>query len=256
LAVSTQQRESAQVGLKLNSEWKLVVSGYASKDDEPIAVAPNLELKQYSGTTSILYSGSGPLTSGLTATFLTGDYSGTNGTLNPSFNQTTAGLLATYEVRRTTFTGQVGYSRRTSSTGSDDTSGLTGLFDLKYKLTPKTNVRVKIDRQINSYFLNTGSEIDTDAGVGLDWQATYKLAVSAAYTFSYGFFPGQGNNPVGSDRTDIQELAVLAINYQPQRWLQIKPYANVTTRRSTFIGGHFSQNAVGVSIVVTPYKSK
>jgi len=256
LSVSTEQREAAQIGLKLNSEWKIQVSGYTSKGDEPIAGAPNLQLTQNSGTTSILYLGFGALTSGLTATYLSGDYSGTNGTLNPSFNQTTAGLLATYQVKRTTFDGQVGYSRRSSSTGTDNTSGLTGLFDLQYQLTPKTSFTVKIDRSINSYYLNSGSEIDTEAGASVLWQTTYKLGVSAGYTFTYRFYPGQGNNPLGSDRTDIQELATLSINYQPQRWLQIKPYANVTTRRSTFIGGHFSQNAVGVSVVVTPYKSK
>ena len=256
LSVSTEQRESAQVGIKVNSEWKIQVSGFASTVDEPIAQAPELQLTQYSGTTSLLYSGFGALTSGLSASFLSGDYSGTNGTVNPSFDQTTVGLLANYKVSRASFDGQIGYSRRTSSTGTDNTSGLTGLFDLKYQLTPKTSFRVKIDRQINSYFLNSGSEIDTDAGASVDWQATYKLAVSVGYTFSYRFFPGQGNDPVGSDRTDIQELATLSVNYQPQRWLQIKPYANVTTRRSTFIGGHFSQDIVGVSVVVTPYKSK
>ena len=256
LSVSTEQREAAQIGLKLNSEWKLQVSGYTSKGDEPITGAPNLQLTQNSGTTSIFYSGFGALTSGLTATYLSGDYSGTNGTLNPSFNETTAGLLATYKVKRATFDGQVGYSRRNSSTGTDNTSGVTGLLDLQYQLTPKTSFTVKIDRQINSYYLNSGSEIDTEAGASVLWQTTYKLGVSAGYTFTYRFFPGQGNNPVGTDRTDIQELATLSINYQPQRWLQIKPYANVTTRRSTFIGGHFSQDIVGVAVVVTPYKSK
>jgi hypothetical protein len=256
LSVLTEQRESAQVGIKLNSVWKVILSGYTSKDDEPIAQAPELQLTQNSGTASIQYSGVGPLTSGLTATYLSGDFAGTNGTVNPSFSQTTGGLLANYKVKRMTFDGQIGYSHRNSTTGTDNTSGLTGLFDLKYQLTPKTSFTVKIDRQINSYLVNSGSEIDTDAGATIDWQATYKLGVSVGYTFSYRFFPAQGNDPVGSDRTDIQELATLSATYQPQRWLQIRPYANVTTRRSTFIGGHFSQNVIGVSVVVTPYKTK
>ena len=256
LAVLTEQKESAQVGVKLNSQWKFILSGYASQDDEPIAQAPNLQLRQSSGTAQIQYSGVGPLTSGFTASYLTGDFSGTNGTVNPSFSQETAAFLAKYIVNRMTLDGEIGYSRRNSATGVNNTSGLTGLLDVKYRVTPKTSFQVHIDRQINSYFLNSGSEIDSEAGASVDWEATYKLGVTVGYTFSYRFFPGQGNNPVGSDRTDIQELATLTINYHPQPWLQIKPYANVTTRRSTFIGGHFSQDIAGVAIVITPYKSK
>jgi hypothetical protein len=256
LSVLTEQRETAQIGVKLFSDWKIEASGYTSKDEEPIALAPNLQLTQNSGTASLEYFGFGGLTSGLTATYLSGDYRNTNGTENPSFDQTTVGLLAKYKLSRTTFDGQLGYSRRNSATGTDNTSGLTGLFDWKQQLTPKTSFTVKVDRMINSYFLNSGSEIDTEAGAIIDWQATYKLGVSVGYTFTYRFFPGQGNNPVGSDRTDIQELATMTINYQPQRWLQIKPYANVTTRRSTFIGGHFSQNIFGVSVIVTPYRPR
>jgi len=86
--------------------------------------------------------------------------------------------------------------------------------------------------------------------VAVNWQATYKLGVSLGYTFGYREFPNQGNNPVGSNRTDIQETANMGIDYRPQRWLTIRPYATVQTRRSTFIGGHFSQNIFGVSVTI------
>jgi hypothetical protein len=256
LSIVTEQKESALIGLKLSSEWRLEGSGFFSRANEPIPEAPDLQLTQKSGSMSLEYLGIAGLTSGLTAVYLSGDYDGTNGTINPSFRQETVAFLADYKLRRTTVEGQVGYSRRTSDTGTDNTSGLTGLIDFKQQLTPKTSVMAKIERTINSYFLNAGSEIDTDASVGINWQTTYKLAVSAGYTFSYRNYPGQGNNPVGSDRVDIQETANMGIIYQPQRWLMIKPYANVETRRSTFIGGHYSSTVFGVSVTVTPYKLK
>jgi hypothetical protein len=253
LSLETEQRETVQIGLKLSSEWKVEGSAYTSRADQPISGAPNLQLTQTSGTTSIEYLGFGGLTSGLTAGYLSGDYSGSNGNLNPSYSQSTAGFLANYKHNRTTFEGQVGYSRRVSGTGSDNTSGVTGLLDFKHQLTPKTSYKVKIDRTINSYFLNSGSEIDTEAGASVDWQATYKLEGTLGYTFTYRDYPRQGNNPVGSDRVDIQEYATMGINYQPERWLRIRPYANVQTRRSTFIGGHFSSTIFGVSVtVMTP----
>ena len=77
--------------------------------------------------------------------------------------------------------------------------------------------------------------------------------MSLGYKFAYQDYPGQGNNPVGSNRVDIQETPTMAISYQPRRWLLISPYANWLTRRSTFIGGHFSTNIIGVRVTVTPY---
>jgi hypothetical protein len=256
LSLVTEQKETAQVGIKLGSSWKVEGSAYTSKADEPIPDAPNLQLTQNSGTTSIEYLGITGLTSGLTAGYLTGDYSGSTASANPSFTQSTAGFLAKYKFSRTTVEGQVGYSRRVSDTGTDNTSGVTGLLDVKDQLTPKTTFTAKIDRTINSYFLNTGSEIDTEAAAGFTWQATYKLSVSPGYSFTYRDFPGQGNNPVGSNRVDIQEIMTLNIDYQPQRWLVIRPYANVQTRRSTFIGGHYSSSIFGVFVTVTPYGYK
>ena len=150
----------------------------------------------------------------------------------------------------------MGYTRRVSDTGSDNTAGVTGLLEFTDQLTPKTGFTAKIDRAINSYFLNTGSEIDTEAAASFIWQTTYKLAVSPGYSFTYRDYPGQGNNPVGSNRVDIQEVVTLNITYQPQRWLLIKPYANVQTRRSTFIGAHYSAAIFGVSVTVTPYGPK
>lgn len=253
LSLVTEQRETALIGLKLNSVWKVEGSAYTSKTDQPIPGEPNLQLTQSSAKASIEYLGVGGLTSGLTAGYLSGDYSGSNGTMDPSFSQSTVGFLAKYKHSRSTFEGQVGYSRRVSSTGIDNTSGVTGLFDIKQQLTPKTSVTFKIDRAINSYFLNSGSEIDTEAGAGVNWQATYKLAASLGYTFTYRDYPRQGNNPVGTDRVDIQEYWTLGINYQPQRWLQIRPYANFQTRRSTFIGGAFDSTVFGVYVtVMTP----
>jgi hypothetical protein len=254
LVTVTEQRETAQIGVQLNPNWTVKGSAFTSRADQPTPDAPDLQLTQKSGTASLEYLGHGAITFGLTAGYLSGDYSGANGTiatLNPSFSQTTVGGLANYKYARTSFDGQLGYTRRSSADGADNTSGVTGSLTFTDRLTPKTTFTAKFDRAINSYFLNAGSEIDTDAGIAVDWQATHKLSVNAGYTFTYQNFPGQGNNPVGSDRVDIQESATLGISYKPLHWLLIKPYANVQTRRSTFVGGHFSQNVYGVAFTAS-----
>jgi hypothetical protein len=258
LSLITDQKETAQVGLRLNSRWKLEGSVSADRTTQPVVGAPQLELYQNSATTALDYLGVNGLTSGLTAGYMEGEYIGSAGTLfSPKFSQTTAGLLAKYKHFRTTFDGQIGYTRRDSDSANDNTSGFTGLIDIAQQVTPRTRVTVKADRAINNYVLNSGSEIDTDLGAGVLWQATYKSAFSLAYTFTYRDFPGQGNNPIGSKRVDIQESVTAGINYQPRRWLLIKPYYTALTRRSTFIGNHYSSTIFGVSVTVsTPDKPK
>ena len=257
LSILTEQRETAEIGMPLTTVWRLEGSGFMSKMTQPVVGAPDLQLNQKSGTAALKYLGITGLTSGLSATYLKGDYEGSTTQLNPSYNQITVGLLAKYKRARTTFDGQLGYSRRQSANAFDNTSGFTGLVDFTDQITARTSITLKADRLINNYVLNAGSEIDTDLGGNLVWQATYKSAFTVGYTFSYRDFPGQGNNPVGSRRVDIQEYATFGINYQPRQWLLIKPYYNAQTRRSTLVGGHFSSTIWGVNLVLqTPSKRK
>ncbi len=254
LSLVTEQRETAAIGLLLGPVWRLEGLGYTTRSDQPVFGAPNLQLTQNSGTAAVDYLGFTGLTGGLSYTYSSGDYKGSQnnvtGNLNPSFNQSTAEFFAKKEKGRATLDGKLGYSRRTSDDGLDNTSGLTGLFDVGYQATPKTRFTAKISRVINSYVVNSGSEIDTDAGGSVLWQATHRSAFSLGYTFSFRKYPRQGNNPVGSDRYDIQEAVNMGVTYQALRWLMIRPYANVQTRRSTFIGGHYSSTVYGVFVAV------
>jgi len=105
--------------------------------------------------------------------------------------------------------------------------------------------------------LNSSAEVDTSAAVSVNWQATYKLTTSLGYMFTYRQFPGQGNNPLGSDRTDAQQHINLGLSYYPLRWLVITPYANVQARVSNYIGAVYSQTVFGVTLTVTtPTKPK
>jgi hypothetical protein len=253
LTLSDELREKFTVDYLLDPNWKTTGMAFYSIGDQTTSDGFVTQLKQTSGTAGLDYLGIGALTCGVTVGYLSGSYGGYNplGVANPSYTQSNAGFVADYKHNRTVFEGQVGYSRRMSDSQNDSTSGLTGLFNLRHQLTPKTSITARIGRTINSYYLNTGSEIDTDAGLAINWQSTYKLAASIGYTFTYRDFPGQGNNPVGSNRVDIQENWTLAINYQPLRWLAIKPYGNLLTRRSTLIGGAFDSTIFGVSVTAS-----
>jgi hypothetical protein len=257
LSVNTVQRETAEIGVKLPSEWRLEGSAYTSTLKQPLPTQPDLQSKETSGTVAAKYLGIAGFTMGFNAGFTSGDFQGTNGIANPSYRQTTEGVVASYLSGHSTLDGQLGYTRRTSARGTDATSGITGNIAVTDQLTPKTSVQVKLSRALNSYVTNASAEVDSAAAFSVNWQATYKLTASAGYTFTYRQYPGQGNDPIGSDRTDRQQYANLSVSYQPRRWLVIRPYADIQTRSSNYVGGGFNQTIFGVYLtVLTPVKPK
>jgi hypothetical protein len=267
LAIDTEQREQANIGFQFLPRWRIEANGYTRKLLEPLPGQPNLQLTESNGGAALKYLGTAGLTSGLSADFTHGNYSGTNGRFNPAYDQKTVALVATYQpsapsgplapnsdvptgpAGRSTFDGAVGYSKRTSPTGFNSVSGLTGHLDYTNQLTGKTSAQVDLDRTINSYLTNSGSEIDTSAGVKALWQATYKIGVAAGYTWTYRYLPGQGYVS-GTDRGDHLQYASLTIDYEALPWLAIKPYANIQTRNSNYYGGNFNATVYGVSFTV------
>jgi hypothetical protein len=251
LALETEQRESGKIGLLFASDWRVEGSGYTRMVMEPLVGSPNLQLTESSGIVAFKFIGNAGLTAGLDGGYLSGDYAGAVATDNPSYRQTMVGLVANYDASgHSTFLGQAGYSHRTSGTGIDNASGPTGELDYTNQLTAKTSVKLGLNRVINSYIFNTGSEIDTNATVTVNWQATYKLGVIAGYVWTYRELPGQGNAPVGSDRFDHVQFVSLNLDYEALRWLAIKPYASVLTRNSDFVGGGFNATVYGISATV------
>jgi hypothetical protein len=263
LSVQTAQQEKFQIGLTVNSDWRFEGSGLTSKttqpvapvafgsNQQPVAGTSNQELTQYSGTAAIRYTGIGPLTSGVAVGYSTGDNGGFIGTVNSSYRQYTAGLVAAYKLDRTSFDGQVGYTSRTSDDGGGNTAGLTGLIDFRDQLTPKTSFSVNIERAIQTLYLNLGSEVDSEAGVSVAWQATYKIGVSLGYTFTYRAFPEPSVGPNDAYQVDYEQRANIAVSYQPFRWLSITPYGNILTRRSNIFGQDFGANVYGITLTAS-----
>jgi hypothetical protein len=255
LSLQVEQRETLQIGYQFAGDWRLETTGLQRNIDEPIPAAPALSLSESSGALAIKYLANTRFTLGLSASFLSGDFSGTNGTANPSYHQLTEGVAATYQSGgHSIFTGQVGYANRTSATETDSVSGVTGALDFKDQVTAKTSFDLSLTRVIDNYIANYGSEIDTTAGFNLNWQATYKLGAAVSYSWMYRDLTGQGDNPVGSDRLDHQQFVSLKIDYAATTWLDIKPYVNVQTESSNYVGyivgANFNATVYGVYATV------
>jgi hypothetical protein len=249
--LQTEQRESAKLGFGISPDWRIEGSGYYRTMDQSSLIPPNIDLAESFGQMAVKYMGLAGLTSGLSASYAVGNYTGASAASNPSYRQTVVELVATYEpTGRSKFNGAVGFSNRTSGSSVNAISGFTGEIDYTNQLTGKTSMQVQLSRAINSYIANTSSEIDTIAALNVRWQATYKLRVVGAYSWTYRDLPGQGNAPVGSERIDRLPYTSLKVEYEPLRWLSIRPYINVQTRSSNFIGGNFNATAYGVYFTV------
>jgi Putative beta-barrel porin 2 len=252
LSVLTDQREKASVRLRFVPDWRIGVSGYAHDMQEPLAGAPNLELKENQGAVTLDYLGVSHLTAGVSAAYLEGQYSGnttaTENLFDGRYHETDEGLVASYQLSgKSTFGLQAGYSERSSPLATNSLSGFTGNLSLIEQLSGKTSVTFRISRAIENYIANTASEIDTTGHIDVNWQATYKTRFTVGYDYMIRNLPDEGLVQ-GSDRIDHAQNATVGIDWEAQRWLSIKPYARFQTRHSNVSNYQFSGNVYGVNV--------
>ena len=57
LALQTEQRETAKIGLAITPDWRAEAGGYTRDVQEPLLGAPNLSLRESSGQGAFKYTG-------------------------------------------------------------------------------------------------------------------------------------------------------------------------------------------------------
>ena len=80
----------------------------------------------------------------------------------------------------------------------------------------------------------------------MTWQATYRLSISADYTYKHSALPDQGVIP-GTTRDDNFQYYDVKIDYQPFRWLWLEPYLRVQDRSSNDFEAQFNSTAIGMN---------
>jgi hypothetical protein len=248
-ALQTEQRETAVIRYLVTPDWRLDTDVYTRTVDSPVPTAANLNLKESSADLALKYVRDAKLTEGFDVGYLTGEYDGVAAAnLSQTYHQANAGLVVNYAASGlSSFTGQAGYTRRSSALGTNDLSGATGSLDYKRNLTAKTSIDLLLSRAISSNVANDSSEIDGTASGTIKWQATYRIGIQANITYLNRFLPNQGV-PLGTDRRDHQITGALNLNYEVLRWLTIAPYANVQSRTSNTIDGGYNATVYGVNV--------
>jgi hypothetical protein len=247
----TAQRELATFSFLANPDWRVGADAHKSESYAPVAGAANLSNSESGGGLQLTYVRNAKLTGGFAASYSTGSFGGVTAALATPYRQETVNLTSTYTVTtRTAFSGQVGYTRRTSDSSSDSTSGLSGSLKYRRTLTPKTSINVNFSRAVASNITNTSAELDTVASANVNYAATYKMTFQAGYTLTKRYLPGQGI-PIGTDRNDRQQFANFGVDYQWLRWLSIRAYTNYQTRSSDAAGADYNATVYGISATAT-----
>jgi hypothetical protein len=153
--------------------------------------------------------------------------------------------------------GALGYSRRDQTVGNQigttngSLSAVTGSLGYARQLTGKTSFWFQAVRAINSYAAAGGAEVDTSASMGVSWQATYRLNVSASGGYTRSTFAGQvipGSTATG--RYDHSPSETLNVTYDALRHLRIKAYFQRQSRSSNYELYSFGDTFVGIQASV------
>jgi hypothetical protein len=255
--LQTAQKEAATVKYQFNPDWRVDGSVSENKTTSPVPAAALLNLKETSLSTMLTYTQNVRLTGGGRVTYVSGQYEDGVTSLAPTYHEIELAGVANYAAKGlSSFSGALGYTRRSSTSGFNSVSSVTGSLDYKRELTGKTSMDLSLTRAVNSNISNTGSEVDTTAAGSLKWQATYKIGVSLGYSWTQRFLPGQNGSAtalvdIGPDRTDHQQYAFLNVDYQVLRWLVVRPYANFQTRSSNALDGTYNATIVGIVVTGT-----
>ena len=235
LAIDLDRDDIAKFNFQLAPEWRLETSEDYHNLDAPIQDYPAYGLTETTTHVALKYLGVAKLTYGLAVDYLDGRYR--NAPIEGTYTQTTINLTMNYAVTRlSSFHGAVGHTERDQGENQGNLSEITG--------------NMGYTRAVNSYIAAGGSELDTTVALKVNYQATFKIGISASYQQIWSDFLGQtipGTDVLG--RRDRTPGAFLNVNYQALRWLSIQPYAYYQRRTSNQEIYEFSNTTVGLRIL-------
>jgi hypothetical protein len=249
LTINTNRYIGEKFNVSIGPNWRLETGAQFRNLDAPIQNYPDFVERDVTETFALKYIGLGALTYGVQYTRLDGKFE--NAPDTGPYHQNSINATANYAVTAlSTFTGALGYTKRDQAANLGSVSGYTGAFAYRRQLTPKTGIFIELTRNVNSYVAAGGSELDTAAAAGVNWQATYKLAFTANVQYMHSTFFGQaipGSEATG--RVDKLPGAGLVATYQIARRVLVRGHATYAKRESNVPDVTFSDSLIGVDLI-------
>jgi hypothetical protein len=249
LAINSDRHAIAKFNFRIAPEWRLETGVDYHNLDSPIQDFPDYGLTETISHAALKYLGFSNLTYGISADYSDGRYR--NAPLVGTYTQTVLGLTMTYAASGlSSFNGAIGHTQRDQGEDQGNISAITGELGYTRRLSGKTSIHIDYTRAVNSYIGAGGSELDSTAGVTLNYQPTFKTGIALGFQEVWSNFVGEtipGSDVAG--RKDKSPAASLKINYQALRWLLIQPYFNYQRRSSNEEFFDYSGTIIGIQIL-------
>jgi len=249
LTINVDRKINGLFNLNFNPDWRLEAGAYSHDLKSPLQFYPDFVEREFATHVGLINTSQTNLTYGITADHIAGRYE--NAPDAGPYSQTTASLTMQYGVSALTkFNGSVGYSRRDQVDTVGSVPAFIGSIGYTRQLTGRTSLNIQLSRAVNSYVAAAGSEIDTGANVGVNWQATYRITVALYYGLVHSAFVGQAiaNSPGSNTNGRVDRLPTesVNVNYLIMQRLQLHAYLVKTSRTSDIESYHFSDSTAGI----------
>ena len=249
LEIDTERNIVGKFNALINPNWRVETTLRSYNLEAPLQLYPDYIERDTEEDVGVKYLGTANLTYGLMFGRVQGKFE--NAPNVAPYTQSNVNLNLQYVVSAlTSLNGAVGYTHRDQGGGLDSVSAVTGDIAYNRQLTAKTSVKLEVVRAVNSYVAAGGSEIDSTGTAAVTWQATYKLAVAAGYSYTHSTFIGQAiAGAVANDRVDNSPSAQVDINYQFFRRLLVHAYYHQQDRHSNLAEVTYSDSVEGIEII-------
>ncbi|HEY2783074.1 MAG TPA: hypothetical protein VGI90_20020 [Steroidobacteraceae bacterium] len=249
LSIDVDRRLTGGLNLNINPDWRLESEVYSHNLKSPLQNFPDFVERETGTQLALLNRSVSHLTYGITVDHISGSFE--NAPNVGTYNQVDAQLTVNYAVSAlTTFKGAAGYTKRDQIL--DSVSAATGMLGYSRQLTGKTSLTFNLTRAVNSYVAAGGSEVDTSATLGLNWQATYLIAVAVQGGYMHSTFVGQFvPGSLTNGRADNLPTGSLNVNYQVFRHATLKAYVQKQSRTSNIDIYRFTDTTFGVEARVS-----
>ncbi len=260
LEIQTERLGSGTVRVLITPRWRFDLKSLWHELESPLPSYPEFGFKEARASGTLNYVGIDKLTAGLRGEYLDGAFHHIVGAT--SYRQSTAELVASYAVTDfSSFDAEAGYTRRRSTLVNPDDALLPGLsaaglagtdttftgsLGFRRQLSVKTNVGLRVFREIDSYVAGANSEVGTGGEANVKWEPDVKLALTARYRFTRQQIQGAVAISDFAARSDTARHAEIGLEYHARRWLTFRPYALYDERTSNFHDANFSATVVGI----------
>ncbi|MGQ0697619.1 MAG: hypothetical protein ACT4PZ_05185 [Panacagrimonas sp.] len=204
---------------------------------------------EYKGALGFVYLGQGQSSIGLEVEYSEGEYIERDGLplerregLTLEFDQTVYQAVMVWQPSDLSrLEAQLGVTDRTNEgTNVDDFSGATGGLSYQRNFSPKTNIRVGVQRRTYSVDQqNQNFVVLTGGDIAFNWAPTPKFLVSSSLFFNEADFEDEFG------REDDQRSFNLKLAYVPVDWLVLTPALTWEERTSNLDGRVFD----GVEVI-------